>query len=58
MSAPIGPLFDSGELTIAVADMGRALHALRLEVPAAVADDLMTRWRLLLDAIDVAVGDG
>ena len=58
MGDAIEPPFNSDALTLAIADLGRALHALRLEVPAAVADDLTTRWRLLLDAIEAAFGDG
>jgi len=39
------------ELGAAITNMGRALHALRLEVPKAVADDVTARWRALLDAL-------
>lgn len=39
----------------AIAGMGRALHAVRLEVPAGVADDLADRWHELLDALGFAV---
>ena len=40
------------ELSVAITNMGRALHALRLEVPKAVADDVTARWHALLDALD------
>jgi alkylation response protein AidB-like acyl-CoA dehydrogenase len=36
----------------AIARMGIGLHAARLELPTAVADDLTQRWRDLLDAIE------
>jgi hypothetical protein len=39
------------DLSTAITEMGRALHALRLEVPKEVADDVTARWRALLDAL-------
>lgn len=45
------PPSDCRDLLDAMSQMGRALHALRLEVPAAVADDISARWSRLLDAI-------
>jgi hypothetical protein len=41
-------------LTKAVAEMGRALNALRLEVPAEVMVDMRTKWNEVLDAMDGA----
>jgi len=40
------------ELVAAVHEMGRAVDALRLEVPAAVADDVAVRWRRVLAGLD------
>jgi hypothetical protein len=42
-------------LSSAMNEMGRALHALRLEVPAPVADEISLRWSRLLDAIGDAL---
>jgi hypothetical protein len=36
----------------AISDMGRALHALRLEVTTSVADDVAARWGRLLTYIE------
>ena len=42
------PIDSAGD---AIAEMWRAVNALRLEVPRAVADDVEARWRAVLEAI-------
>lgn len=47
----VEPLFENS-VGDAVLAMGRVLHALRLEVPSVVADDVTNRWHDLLDVIE------
>lgn len=43
----------SDDFARAIIDMQRGLHALRLEVPPSVADDIWARWRRVLDFVSV-----
>jgi hypothetical protein len=45
------------DLQQAIQAMGRTLHALRLEVPPEVADDVTARWTDLLTAIKYRLND-